>query len=153
MIGDDEIAAAVAHIRRHVQHGLAPSVQWYEATCGSAGVRSLGYMRRHYGLTYVDMVLRAGAQPRGGLQRSLAARRARPQRRIGVPDEVEDQVEQEERHRNGWQDPHGRTWLHCSDGWYSPTLPTCTPRRQEIGRYSQPDGTTVVTYRYFYPLK
>lgn len=84
MIGDDEIAAAVSYVSRHCINGLAPSVQWYEATCGTAGVRSLGYMRRHYGLRYSDLVLKAGAEPRAGMARIMASRRERPNRTTGV---------------------------------------------------------------------
>lgn len=150
----DEAAAAMAYIQRHSVAGLAPAVNWYEATCTAHGCRSLAYLRKHTGLRYVDLVIKAGLTPRGGWARSEAARRDRPQRRIGVPDEVEDQVEQEAAHRGGWKDAHGRTWLDGgSAGWFSPTLPVCMPRREEIGRQDRPDGTVIVTYRYYYPLK
>ena len=142
----DDIDTAVAYIARHVQDGTAPTCTWYEATSGAAGCRSLGYLSRHYGMRWNDLLRRAGATPR----MEFPNRRPRTE---AVPADVEAHVQAEQAHRTGWRDPHGRTWLHCSDGWYSPTLPTCMPRRQEIGRYSQPDGTTVVTYRYFYPLK
>lgn len=60
---------------------------------------------RHAGLRYVDLVLLAGMEPRGGMCPHHGLPPQPPQRRAGVPDEVEAQVEQEERHRAGWQRP------------------------------------------------
>mgnify|MGYP001470856186 CR=1 FL=1 len=113
MSTDAEVATAVAYIARHSQAGLAPAVNWYEATCTANGCRSLAYLRKHAGLRYVDLVLLAGMEPRGGMARTMASRRSRPQRRAGVPDEVEAQVEQEERHRAGWRDPHRAIHRHA----------------------------------------
>lgn len=152
MTTDDEIAAALAYIQRHSVAGLAPAVNWYEATCTAHGCRSLAYLRKHTGLRYVDLVLRAGLTPRGGWARAEAARRERPQRRIGVPDEVEDQVEQEAAHRRAWLDPHGRTWVGTPDGWYSPTLPVCAIREESLTG-QLPDGTPVAVSRIYYALK
>jgi len=152
MTTDDEIAAALAYIQRHSVAGLAPAVNWYEATCTAHGCRSLAYFRKHTGLRYVDLVLKAGLTPRGGWARAEAARRERPQRRIGVPDEVEDQVEQEAAHRGGWLDPHGRTWVGTPDGWHSPTLPVCSIRTESITG-QLPDGTPVAVSRIYYALK
>lgn len=153
MTTDAEVATAVAYIARHSQAGLAPAVNWYEATCTANGCRSLAYLRKHYDLRCVDLVLLAGMEPRGGMARTMASRRSRPgQRRMGVPDEVEDQVEQEERHRTGWRDPHGRTWVGTPDGWYSPTLPVCAMREESFtGR--TPDGDPVAVSRIYYSLR
>ena len=152
MTTDDEIAAALAYIARHVQDGMAPPVSWYEATCTANGCRSLAYLRKHTGLRYVDLVIKAGLTPRGGWARSEAARRARPNRIVGVPDEVEDQVEQEAAHRAGWCDPHGRTLVSTPDGWYSPTLPVCSIRTESITG-QLPDGTPVRVTRLYNSLR
>lgn len=145
MTGADDIDTTVAYIARHVQDGTAPTCTWYEATSGAAGCRSLGYLSRHYGMRWNDLLRRAGATPR----MEFPNRRPRTE---AVPADVEAHVQAEQAHRTGWRDPHGRTWLGTPDGWYSPTLPVCAIREESYtGR--TPDGTPVAVSRIYYSLR